>query len=303
MLKSAFNAVLPSFLMIFTGFVYGKVFKNVGIDLFTKVATWLMAPVITYAFVNDYTPEYEILLKFAFGFFLMFVISFVSSKLHPGDREIIFTGNVYVNSGYLGYPVLLALWGEPGLALGVVYSFVNVLFGSTLLPAFISGRLEIRNIFKLPFIYAMAVGWLFGKLGISYRQLPNGVLSYFMWLKEMAIPFLLFQVGLAIARIEFNREDLKTYALVSLERLVVIPMIMFSLTLLMNMSNTLRLNSLESKVFILECAMPIGVNSVVVVSAFKRDAAGKAGISVALSTLLSLLTLPLWAVLLEKVWK
>jgi len=303
LIKNAFNAVLPSFLMIFSGFAYGKIFKNYSIELFSKVATWLMAPVITYAFVNDYTPEYVILAKFSFGFFLMFLISYISSRLHSTDREIIFTGNVYVNSGYLGYPVLLALWGERGLAFGVVYSFVNVLFGSTLLPAFISGRLELKNVFRLPFIYAMVAGWIFGKLGISYKQLPAGFLSYFTWLKGMAIPFLLFQVGLSIARIELNKRDLKTYVLVSFERLVVIPMIMLFFVLLTNTSRVLRLGSLESKVFLLECAMPIGVNSVVVVSTFKGDAAGKAGISVALSTLLSLLTLPLWAVVLEKIWK
>ncbi|MGQ9855241.1 MAG: AEC family transporter [Fervidobacterium sp.] len=294
MISQAFNAVLPSFLMMFVGFVYGKIFKNSDIDIFNKVATWLMAPLITFTFMNDYVPTADVLLKYTLGFLIMFLISFMLSRLHKIDREVFFTGNVYVNSGYLGYPVLLALWGEKALALGVVYSFVNVFFGSTFLPAMIRGKLEVKNIFKLPFLYAIILGWLLGALGISYKQLPGGALTAFNWIKEMAIPFLLLQVGLGISRIEFVRSDIKSYAQMVIERLILIPLVLFPLGFIFK--------GLEAKVFLLECAMPIGVNSVVVLGAFKKDLVPKAGVSVAVTTLFSLITLPLWAYIFEKVF-
>ncbi|HPT59332.1 MAG TPA: AEC family transporter [Fervidobacterium sp.] len=294
MISQAFNAVLPSFVMIFVGYIYGRIFKDKDINIVNDIATWLMAPLVTFTFTNDYVPSIDVLLKFGGGFAILFVVSFLISRLHKKDRELFFTGNVYVNSGYLGYPVLLALWGEEALALGVVYSFVNVLFGSTFLPAMIRGRFEWKNVVKLPFIYAIAAGWILGLMGISYKALPTGILTGFNWLRDMAIPFLLLQVGLSISKISFEKSDLAHYLILCAERLVLIPLIMVAFSLI--------LKPFEAKVFILESAMPIGVNSVVVINTFKKEDTPKAGVTVALSTLLSLFTLPMWAYVLEKIF-
>ncbi|HRT01236.1 MAG TPA: AEC family transporter, partial [Fervidobacterium sp.] len=278
MISQAFNAVLPSFVMIFVGYIYGRIFKDKDINIVNDIATWLMAPLVTFTFTNDYVPSIDVLLKFGGGFAILFVVSFLISRLHKKDRELFFTGNVYVNSGYLGYPVLLALWGEEALALGVVYSFVNVLFGSTFLPAMIRGRFEWKNVLKLPFVYAIAAGWILGLMGISYKALPTGILTGFNWLRDMAIPFLLLQVGLSISKISFDKSDLTHYLILCAERLVLIPLIMVAFSLI--------LKPFEAKVFILESAMPIGVNSVVVINTFKKEDTPKAGVTVALSTLL-----------------
>ena len=294
MISQAFNAVLPSFVMIFVGYIYGRIFKDKDINIVNDIATWLMAPLVTFTFTNDYVPSIDVLLKFGGGFAILFVVSFLISRLHKKDRELFFTGNVYVNSGYLGYPVLLALWGEEALALGVVYSFVNVLFGSTFLPAMIRGRFEWKNVVKLPFIYAIAAGWILGLMGISYKALPTGILTGFNWLRDMAIPFLLLQVGLSISKISFEKSDLAHYLILCAERLVLIPLIMVAFSLI--------LKPFEAKVFVLESAMPIGVNSVVVINTFKKEDTPKAGVTVALSTLLSLFTLPMWAYVLEKIF-
>lgn len=294
MISQAFNAVLPSFVMIFVGYIYGRIFKDKDINIVNDIATWLMAPLVTFTFTNDYVPSIDVLLKFGGGFAILFVVSFLISRLHKKDRELFFTGNVYVNSGYLGYPVLLALWGEQALALGVVYSFVNVLFGSTFLPAMIRGRFEWKNVLKLPFVYAIAAGWILGLMGISYKALPTGILTGFSWLRDMAIPFLLLQVGLSISKISFDKSDLTHYLILCAERLVLIPLIMVAFALI--------LKPFEAKVFILESAMPIGVNSVVVINTFKKEDTPKAGVTVALSTLLSLFTLPIWAYVLEKIF-
>ncbi|WP_448374663.1 AEC family transporter [Fervidobacterium sp.] len=293
MIKQAFNAVLPSFVMMFIGYIYGKIFKD-DISIFNKIATWLMAPVVTFAFMNDYVPSTSILIRYGIGFSVMFLLSFGFSKFHKQDREILFTGNVYVNSGYLGYPVLLALWGEEALALGVVYSFINVFFGSTFLPALIRGKFELKNILRLPFLYAIVLGWGLGLIGVSYKQLPVGLLTAFNWLRDMAIPFLLLQVGLGISKIELKVSSIKDYAQISFERLVLIPILMFPIGFLFS--------PMEAKAFLLECAMPIGVNSVVVIGAFKRELVPKAGMTVAITTLFSLLTLPVWAYVIEKVF-
>lgn len=286
--------------MILIGFIYGKVYKTLDIEVFGKIATWLMAPVVTFAFMNEKVPELSVLIRYSVGFFLMVVISFLSARLHSKDRDIIFTGNVYVNSGYLGYPVLMALWGEDALALGVVYTFANVMFGSTMLPAMIRGKVELKNAFRLPFLYAMILGWLLGLAGVSYRTMPRMVLTSFVWLREMAIPFLLLQVGLSMSRLELNKSDLRLYSLVSVERLLLIPTFMLFFTVLFARMG--QMENLEAKVFVLESAMPIGVNSVLFVSVFRKEAVPKAGVSVAVTTLFSLLTLPLWAFLLDRLF-
>jgi len=54
---------------------------------------------------------------------------------------------------------------------------------------------------EITIVYAIAAGWILGLMGISYKALPTGILTGFNWLRDMAIPFLLLQVGLSISKI------------------------------------------------------------------------------------------------------
>jgi len=47
-----------------------------------------MAPLVTFTFTNDYVPSIDVLLKFGGGFAILFVVSFLISRLHKKDREL-----------------------------------------------------------------------------------------------------------------------------------------------------------------------------------------------------------------------
>ncbi|MDM7320417.1 MAG: transporter, partial [Fervidobacterium sp.] len=129
---------------------------------------------------------------------------------------------------------------------------------------------------------------------ISSTQRDAGVITAFTWLNELPIPFVLLPVGLGIARIKCETSTLKGYSFVVVERILLIPLMLLPIAFIFE--------PLEAKVFLLECAMPIGVNSVVVIGAFKKELVPKAGMTVALTTLFSLVTLPFWAYVIERIF-
>ncbi len=295
---NTFDAIAPSFILMFVGFIYGKIFKD-DLSLFTKIATWLMAPVVTFTFINNYVPNPSDLVVYAIGLFLTFIVSLFISKLHGNDSDLAFISNMYVNSGYLGYPVLLALWGEKALALGVVYSFLNVLYGSTLIPIFITGKLQIKNLFKLPFIYALILGWGLGVFGLNYKSLPTSLVTVVNNISNMAIPFLLLQIGISISRLDFkNSKGFTKYLTITFEKLIILPLVFVPMSLVLKN----LFEPLQIKTFILETAMPIALNTTVVIASFRKEKLDEMSLLVAITTIFSVITLPFWAFVLDKLF-
>ncbi|QTA38954.1 AEC family transporter [Thermosipho ferrireducens] len=290
---STFSAVLTPFLIILIGFIFGKIFPY-DLKIVSKTALWLMATIVTFTFINDYTPTLSQLKDYGIGMIILFFISLLITYFSK-EKDIFLVSSVYVNSGYLGYPVLYSLWGERAMAYGVIYSLMNILIGSLLLPIFIGKKVNFKNILKLPYFYTLIVAFILGHLGISYRSIPEPLLNSLLMLKDSAIPFLLLFVGLSLSRIKFSKGSMLTISLSSLLRLIIIPV--FGLIF----SQVYKMHGEFGKVFVLESAMPVAVNSVILMDALGGDTPSMS-LSVAVTTLLSIITLPIWAFVLEQIF-
>lgn len=295
MLYTTFSAIIPSFLIILIGYTVGKVFSEETMGLASKVAIWVMVPTVTFTFINEYTPSFSTLGEFGLGVAIIFVIFYLYSRLFKEKKEVIHVTAVTANVGYLGYPILLSLWGEEALSLGVVYATLNIIMFSAVLPMFLGEKVNIKNLFRLPYVYALIAGFLTGKLGWSFRELPEWLVNAILMLKQSAIPYLLLYVGLSVSKLKLGRHLSKIGGIIVVNKLFLAPLIALVFALIYG------LEGLTAKVFVLETAMPAAVNAVVLTSALGGDSE-TVGYGVTLTTFFAIFTLPVWAVILERIF-
>ncbi|ABR31446.1 transporter [Thermosipho melanesiensis] len=291
MITTFFN-ILPPFLIILIGFIFGKAF-SFDIKIVSKLSLWIMATILTFTFINDYPPKLSQLNTYGFGVAILFIIFYFVSLMFKEYKSLIFTNSVYINTGYLGYPILLSVWGEQALSYGVIYSILNMILGSIFVPMFLGKNINVKNIFKLPYIYVITIAYILSISGISYKNFPKPILETILLLKNAAIPLLLLYVGLSLSKINFKKINFKIVISTILIRLFIYPTLALIFVFITSMEKSL------GKVFILESAMPTAINSVILIDAITGDSSD-ISLTVAATTLISAFTIPIWVFLIER---
>lgn len=214
-------------------------------------------------------------------------------------RTFVFSVAVY-NYGYLAIPLVSLLFGGPGTdnpTLGVLFIHnvgVEMAFW-TLGVMVISGRLgpgwwrRCLNPPSLAILGALAINYL--NLG---PRIPGGVSTAIDWLGQAAIPLSLVLIGATIAdhigagSNEHAAADAsKVIFWGCVLRLGLVPLAMIAMAVLVPASEELK------RVVAVEAAMPSAVFSVLMARHYAGDA-GTALRVVLATSLVSLLTIPLW---------
>ncbi|EKF49374.1 transporter auxin efflux carrier (AEC) family protein [Thermosipho africanus H17ap60334] len=290
---NAFLTILPPFLIIMLGYIFGKIFPY-DIKIVSKISLWIMASVLSFTFINDYPPKLSYLKSYGLGILFLFILFYILSFAFKKDRFLILTNSIYINTGYLGYPILYSIWGEKAMSYGVIYSVINMLVASIVLPSFIGEKINLKNILKLPYLYVITFAYLLSIFGISYKQLPVPFIETINMLKNSAIPFLLIFTGLSLSKIKIKSVNFYTVIFSTIIRLVLYPAFALIFVFLSKMDNEF------ARVFVLESAMPTAINSVILIDAITGDAS-KISLTVAITTLLSAFTIPVWIIVLERI--
>ncbi|MBT1247846.1 MULTISPECIES: AEC family transporter [unclassified Thermosipho (in: thermotogales)] len=285
--------ILPPFVIILIGFLFGKIFPF-DIKILSKISLWIMANTLTFTFINDYPPSLSQLKTYGSGIIILFIIFYFISLPFKENKSLLFTNSVYINTGYLGYPILLSVWGEKALSYGVIYSVINMILGSIFVPMFLDKKISLKNTFKLPYIYVIILAYILSLLGINYRNFPKPILETILLLKNAAIPVLLLFVGLSLSKITINKINHKLLLSTTLIRLFIYPFFALIYVIIFHMEKNL------GKVFILESAMPTAINSVILIDALTGDSSD-ISFTVAITTLFSAFTIPVWVFLIEKI--
>lgn len=201
------------------------------------------------------------------------------------------------NSSFIGYPMVRALLGEDALPYAVVYdqfgTFVLLsTFGLYVIARYSGdtppGAREIAlRIVRFPPLWALAFG-----LTLMPEQPPAWIASALQKLADALLPLVMLAVGLSI-RLRLPREELGPLATGLLLKLLVMPAVALPLSWAFGMQgDMLRANVLES-------AMPSMITAAALAISHglaPRLAAALVGYGI----LLSLATLPLWSLLLQR---
>lgn len=194
---------------------------------------------------------------------------------------------IMVNSGFLGYPVALGVFGTDGLLRAIFYDWgtmmVFIIMGIILLVIFGGSTRDIlKRTLVFPPLWAVILGFLINYTNVPLGYVVSDVLNYF---SGAAIPLIMISLGLSL---EFKgiKEYFLDASFVSIMRLVISPLMALFMVLIFG------LTGLDRTVTIIEAAMPSAMFSLVLAITYELDVKLTAS-CVFFSIILSLITLPL----------
>jgi hypothetical protein len=224
------------------------------------------------------------------------LMKILSDRLPFGEKKkrIFITMTVFQNTGFVGFPLMQALYGSEGLLLAVVFNMAYNLFMFSYGVQLLSGeKADIKKFFLNPISIASVVAIL---IFISPFRLPNIIASPVADVGAMTIPISMMIIGASLAPIPLRSilSDWRAY-LVSFIRLLALPGLMFLAMLF------LPVDPVTKSVIVLMAALPCG--SMNVMFSEKYDCEPEfAAKTVVQSMLLMTITLPLMIFLCSRVF-
>ncbi len=257
-------------------------------------------------FISNFTAEKLKTAGILFGFSSLWLVVLVPlSVLIPRwivkdeyTRNIFTYGLAFANFGFMGNSVVLALFPEifmEYLIFTLPLWILIYLWGvpQLLLPKTEQkGKPSALKRFLNPMLIGMLVGMV---IGITGLPLPSAVSSVVGTLGDCMSPIAMILTGVTIAKIDLKKvfKDHTIY-IVSAVRLILIPLAFIALFAFWKLDRTVVICT------VCTVAMPLGLNTVVIPSAYGKDPTAAAGMAL-ISHLLSCFTIPLIFLLLQRV--
>lgn len=293
------NQVLVLFVILFVGFIAGKkkILDPTGTKKLSELLLHVTSPMLVFSsFVIEFSQERLINIFYMVGistcmfFIAIFLSHFIFIKFDERVRPILRFTSVFSNCGYMGLPLMKALFGDEGVLYGSFYVVIfNVFlwsYGYTLFGGKGSRRDMIRKILLNPSIIAVYIGLVVFLLRI---QVPNPIVESVKAIGNMTMPLSMLIIGGVISTSRFRDvfSDWRSYFLGGI-RLIVMPLLALILTRAAGLTN------LPASVVVVALSMPPATNTVVFAEMFDKDSLF-ASRCVTLVTLLAILTAPVIA--------
>ena len=294
--------VVVLFLLIGTGVLAVKtgVLRPEHKQALSNLLVYIVVPAMI---VNSYRMEFsaEILrnLLAAFGMSTLAilagtVITLLLTARKKDSRTPIFRfACIFSNAAYMGFPLISALFGSEGLLYASAFVTVFNILLWTMGYGFVSGSSSpkevVRSLVRTPVLYAVIAGLAVYLLQIP---IPNLIAQPLELLAGMNTPLSMMITGMLIAAgsVKSIVTDVHIWKLAAV-RMVLIPAVCLALFSVLGFHGTAA-----QVVVLLECCPAAAITSVFAVQ-FGHDESFAAG-SVVLTTLLSIVVLPLCALVI-----
>ena len=312
-IQQAVECVFSLFLIGLVGFVLAKRgwFSPETKALLPRLVTIITLP--PYLFANILTTfNHDQLMSLVYGTIipmvsvvLVFLISLVLARLLrlPKGRWGIFcAGLATSNTIFIGLPVNVALFGPDALPYVLLYFFANTTFFWTVgnyclsldgdggrAPERILSLATAKRVFSPPLL-----GFLVGVVVVMLEfQPPKFFMDAAHYIGGLTTPLAIIFIGITLASVSFKelKPDRDVLALL-IGRVTISPLVIYGLIRLF------PLPPLMAKVFIIQASLPI-ISSAVLLAGYYRTDVRYASVVVSLSTLLMLVTVPVYMVLLS----
>lgn len=194
------NVILPIIIITSLGYIIVR-FKKINIKTLANFIIYISSPALVFALLS----KQQIVL----GEIATIISSAILVVLGLGlicylfFRAVIPTGLylpiMFMNSGFIGYPLALFAFGERGLSQTIIYDLMNGILIFTVGIYIASQGKDRWQVFKIPFIYAALAGIILSLTGI---KIPEAIHSPLNLLGKTTIPLALFMLGCRLAEIK-----------------------------------------------------------------------------------------------------
>jgi malate permease and related proteins len=187
----------------------------------------------------------------------------------------------FPNAGNLGLPLSLYAFGTEGLGYAIAFFSISSVANYTLGQMIAAGKANWRGLLRLPILYAVAIG-----IALSFWriELPGWAGTTIALIGNVTVPLMLLMLGSSLSRLKVASVGRALF--VSILRIGLGAAIGIVVAAAFGLTGSLR------AVLILQCANPVAVYNYLFAQRWNNEPEEVAGV-VVLSTLLSLLTIPL----------
>lgn len=306
------NQMLFLMLLIAIGYLLSRlgVVDETAPKVLSKLESNIFIPALVLGtFMSNFTVEYmgtagQFVLCGLVVVVISIIVALISARLCAKDsyiRNIYTYGLAFSNFGFMGNAVVSALFPDVFLQYLIFvlpFWFFIYLWGvpALLIPAD-SGRRSLSSRLSAlinPMFIAVIVGIV---LGLTKAPVPSFVQSSISTLGDCMSPIAMLLTGMTIAKINLKKV-LKTSSIYVITgiRLILMPIITIFALRLIPIAYPLALCS------VCTMAMPLGLNTIVIPSAYGKDTSIAAGMAL-VSHVLSCITIPIVFMLFEHIVK
>lgn len=296
MANSSFTILFPLFLLIAGGFAIGRLYSISEGPLVRIVTDFFMPLLVFYSFCTVHLP-FDHITRLAgvvtFVVATMLGISWLYCKAFKLKLPIVAPPLLFMNSGFLGIP-LMKLWG--GLAamnLIIIYDQIQTFYIFTLGIVIVTGSYRATGLIEMarsPLIWAIVLGFVFNLNDIA---VPEAILTAMKFSGEAAPPLATFAIGVTLNRYKISFDK---HVLVGIVLRIFIGFFLGAVAALI-----FGFSGSNAVVITVASALPSAVFSVVLPLRYKVPAQYASSLLI-LSTLVSLLLLPFMFAAAEKIF-
>jgi len=276
--------IAPIFICAGIGFAWARLRRPFESDFVTALVTTVGAPFLVFSSLTRLPLAVATVAEMigatllAFTGFTLLGIGVLRAARLPLRSYL--PALMFPNAGNMGLPLCLFAFGEPGLALAVVFFAVSATLQFTAGVGIAAGSTDLRRLLRLPLIYAVIAALAVVATGV---RVPGWLANTADMIGGLTIPLMLFALGVSLARLQIG--SLGRSLALSLVRIVGGAGLGFGIGWALGLSDAAR------GVLAIQSAMPVAVFNYLFAQLYQREPAEVAGMIV-LSTLISFATLP-----------
>ena len=261
----SFKAVAFVYLFIVIGFVTKKIFQDrVDEKSLVVLSVYIFQPFLTFWGLLKKPIDFDLAIApfIFFGLSLLIIaINYFLARFlfeDPKDRSIFIVSSVIGNTGNLGVPLGIALFGEQSLPYTTIVNLANVFMVYSFGAYFYSrGSFDVKksivNTIKLPILWFALLAIALNLQGFK----PDYYFDMFLQMGAYtAIVLQLMIFGFYLAKISFKIVEKRLVMAVTLMKFVALPLIAFVVLSMMD------LEPLTKKIIFMEIMMPLAVANV-----------------------------------------
>ncbi len=300
-MSAALHQITVIFIGILAGFVCrkGKIISEEGTATVSNIVVKIILPFYLFSAILNSSSAVDpkgvlVTLGLSFGMFLLsgLVALIVVPLLRPpaGDRGVYLFESMCGNVTYIGIPVCAAILGGNaafyGSLLNIPYNLLCFSLGIWLL----AGKLPLKKILNPAFLSGMAAAILY----LLRIPVPSVILDGCAFIGQATSPCAMLVIGSVLGSVPFKEIFTEWRALpYVLIRLIGLGALMALLLSFLDVDPVLK------GVLILMASMPAATNSTMLCTIYGGNRALSAKL-IFLSTALSIVTIPLWAIVLQQ---
>lgn len=280
------NIILPTFIVILIGYIFGKVTKR-NMSAVVDVILYVGLPALVFvSLIGQKIVLVDAAKVWTAAIMIMFgcgIVAWIAFKILRQKHSGLYLPISIMNTVNIPFPIIYLVYGSEGLFAATLFYIPAILLVYSLGVYIASGkhwRASIKEVFKIPPIYAALLGLL---LNLTNVTVPELVIKPLSFIGIMVIPLVLLVLGSNLASVKIT--SLPTTLFASVLRLGV------GLLLGLLAVNLLNLTGILRSVVILVSVMPSAAISSILATKYNNEADLVSSV-VFVTTIASLVVIP-----------